>query len=233
MKTVGIVLAGGTGRRMGAETAKQYLMLGEYPVLYYSLKAMEKSFLDEIILVTGPGQEQYCRTEIIEKYGLQKISAVVAGGKERYHSVAKGLEAVEEADYAFIHDGARPFLTSEILRRGMETVQRHDACAAGMPVKDTIKLADEKNRVAMTPPRDRVWQIQTPQVFSFPLIRDAYRAFLEKEQPGITDDAMVVETMTGKDVYLFEGSYGNIKITTPEDMEIGLSLLEKYREFFC
>ena len=230
-RTAAIVLAAGRGSRMKSKIQKQYLLLKGKPVLYYALKAFEESFIDEIILVTGEEEIEYCRKEIVEKYGFTKVSHIVTGGKERYHSVFCGLQALTDCDYVFIHDGARPFVTEQILERAYETVQKEHACVVGMPVKDTIKLADENGFAKETPRRDLLWMIQTPQVFSYALVKTAYASFLEREQEllaqGIkmTDDAMVVETFTDTGIRLVEGSYENIKITTPEDLRIAEALL--------
>ena len=221
MKNVAIVLAAGQGKRMQSKVQKQFLLIKEKPVLYYTLKAFENSpVITDIILVTGKDEIEYCQKEIVDKYGFKKVCKIVAGGKERYHSVHHGLQAVEEADYAFIHDGARPFVDNDMIERAYEAVKEHKACVIGMPVKDTIKIADENGFASQTPDRKKVWQVQTPQTFEFQLIKDAYSRLLEEEPEGITDDAMVVETMTDCKVKLVEGSYRNIKITTPEDLEI-------------
>lgn len=231
MKTTAVVLAAGQGKRMGSDVAKQYLLLHGRPVLYYTLRSFEESPVDEIILVAGEDQRAYCKKEIVEKFGFTKVKAIVTGGKERYHSVAKGLEAAC-CDYVLIHDGARPFVTPDMIKRGIEAVQQYDACIMGMPAKDTIKISDEEGFAADTPSRNRVWQIQTPQIFSFPLIKGVYEELLLKEgdlkQKGIvvTDDAMVVELFSGKRVKLVEGSYDNIKLTTPEDLKIAEAFLE-------
>lgn len=213
-----VVLAGGSGKRMNSEIHKQYLLLRGKPVLYYSLKAFEESGVSDIVLVVGAGEVAYCREEIIEKYGISKVRSVVEGGKERYHSVYEGLKASEGADYVLIHDGARPLVDHDIIRRSMEAVAAHQACAAGMPVKDTIKIVDEAGYAKETPDRSLVWQVQTPQTFSYPLIRDAYETMFLEQSCSVTDDAMVLEKMTGHPVKLIEGSYRNIKITTPEDL---------------
>lgn len=223
-----IVLAAGQGRRMGTRIRKQFLEVQGKPVLWYSLHAFEQSDrIDRIILVTGADMVDYCRKEIVESYGFRKVTAIVAGGAQRYHSVWNGLQAAgEDSGYILIHDGARPFLTEEIIRRACEEAERSGACAVGMPVKDTIKLADEEGFIRTTPKRSLVWQIQTPQAFASELIVPAYREMIGREQEllacgvQITDDAMVVETMSGRPVRLVEGSYENIKITTPEDLEI-------------
>lgn len=221
-----IVLAAGKGTRMNSDIPKQFLKLAGKPVIYYALWAFENSFVDEIVLVTGEGQQEYCRREIVEKYGFRKISKIIVGGKERYDSVYRGLCELSGADYVYIHDGARPFVTQQILENAKCCVGQYQACAAGMPVKDTIKIVDDGNFVTNTPPRKYVWSIQTPQAFSYPLIREAYeRLYIEGKEISVTDDAMVVEYIMKKPVKLFEGSYENMKITTPEDLPIAERLL--------
>ena len=221
MKNVAIVLAAGQGKRMKSKVQKQYLLIKEKPVLYYTLSAFENSpLITEIILVTGKDEIAYCQKEIVENYGFSKVQKIVAGGKERYHSVYEGIKAIETADYVFIHDGARPFVDGEMITRVCDAVAEFKACVVGMPVKDTIKIADDAGFAEQTPDRRKVWQIQTPQTFEYQLIKGAYEKLLEDEPEGITDDAMVVETMTDHKVKLVEGSYRNIKITTPEDLDI-------------
>lgn len=232
MKATAIVLAGGSGRRMNSKVKKQFLSIGDKPLLYYSLKTFEDSFVDEVILVASQEDVEYCQKEIIDRFHFNKVRKVVPGGKERYHSVANGILAAKACDYVFIHDGARPFVTEEILQRLSEEVKSSGACVAAMPVKDTIKIADADGYISSTPKRDLVWMIQTPQVFSYDLIKDAYTTLLKEEkrlaEEGIliTDDAMVVETLMGKKVRLVEGSYRNIKITTPEDIDIAECFLK-------
>lgn len=219
-----VVLAAGSGRRMNSDTKKQYMLIKGKPVIYYSLKAFQESFVDEVVLVVSPNDVDYCRKEIVEKYGFTKVRYIVEGGKERYHSVAAGLQCLSRDGFVFIHDGARPMLTKEILERALSCVEACGACVVGMPSKDTVKIADAEQNIDTTPNRNLVWMVQTPQVFSAELIKDAYEELLMKEQQlseqgiAVTDDAMVVETLSGKKVKLVEGSYENIKITTPEDI---------------
>lgn len=233
-KTAAIVLAGGRGRRMNSQVPKQYLPLGGKPVLFYSLKAFQDSFVDEIILVAEEGEEENCRRQILEPYGFTKVKTIAAGGAERYHSVANGIRKVSsDCSYIFIHDGARPFLDQKILKEALEQVRLHHACVAAMPVKDTIKIADENGFSLSTPRRDRVWLMQTPQVFEASLIRQAYEKLpcelqrLQEEGIQITDDAMVVETLMHHPVRFFRASYENMKITTPEDLLIAEAILRK------
>mgnify|MGYP000459912172 CR=1 FL=1 len=180
-KSTAIVLAAGQGKRMGTKIQKQFLDLKGKPVLWYSLHAFEMSeWIDEIILVTGEDLISYCKEEIVERYGFQKVHAVVAGGAERYHSVYRGLQAISDVEQriVFIHDGARPFVTGEILERCLTDATEYGACVAGMPVKDTIKIADAKGMIRETPDRNLVWMVQTPQVFDASLIRSAYQKLL-------------------------------------------------------
>lgn len=221
-RTAAVVLAAGKGSRMGSTIHKQYMELCGKPLLYHTLRAFEESSVDEIVLVTGPGEVPFCQNEIVDRYGFSKISAVTEGGSERYHSVYAGLKAVKDCAYVLIHDGARPCVTKEIIDASRTAAITYGACVVGMPVKDTIKISDENGYAALTPDRTSLWQIQTPQAFRYDLVLRAYNRLMESEsfQKGVTDDAMVVETMTKEKVKLIQGDYTNIKVTTPEDLEI-------------
>ncbi len=239
-KIAAVVLAAGQGKRMGTETAKQYLLLDGKPVLYYALHAFEKSEVDIVVLVTGKDEIKYCKEEIVDKFGFKKVQAVVPGGKERYHSVACGLRALKaqrkEIEVVHIHDGARPFVTPAMISKLIAETREKEACVIGTPVKDTIKIADEEGYCAQTPPRNKVWAVQTPQTFAFDLVSGAYEKLLACEDEllaqgvQITDDAMVVENMTQKKVSLVEGEYTNIKLTTPEDLIIAEAFMKKLKK---
>ena len=220
-----IILAGGSGKRMNTNTPKQYLMLDGKPLLYYSLKAFEESLVDEVILVTKAGEEAYCHKEFVEQYNFRKVTAIVSGGKERYHSVLNGLRAVKKADYVMIHDGARPLLTPHIIAQTAEAVKMYQACVVGMPVKDTIQIVNETGIIVKTPKRSTVWQAQTPQAFAFAMVRDAYEKIVQESAIEVTDDAMVVGCYYNVPVYMIEGSYTNIKVTTPEDIPMAETIL--------
>ena len=230
-----IVLAAGQGRRMGGNVSKQYLELAGKPIIYYTLEAFQNSpLIDSIVLVTGPEQMAWCKEELVHKYNLTKVDTITTGGSERYISVWNGLQVIEDdmtrADregIVFIHDGVRPFIDEGILSRTMEAAYLYGACVAAMPVKETIKIADENGFVESTPARNRVWGIQTPQVFDFRLAYGAYQAAMESGRTDMTDDAMIVESFTDVKVKLVEGSYENIKITTPEDLEIAETFLKR------
>ena len=165
-KCTAIVLAAGQGKRMHSKIQKQFLEIGGKPVLYYSLHCFQESpLIQDIILVTGEEMISYCEQEIVKKYGFSKVRKVTAGGKERYDSVYAGLLCCQDTDYVYIHDGARPFITEEMVQRGYEAVKRTNACVMGMPSKDTVKLADSSGYIKETPDRKIVWNIQTPQIF--------------------------------------------------------------------
>ena len=233
-----IVLAAGQGRRMGGNVSKQYLELAGKPIIYYTLEAFQNSpLIDSIVLVTGSEQMAWCKEELVHKYNLTKVDTITTGGSERYISVWNGLQVIEDdmtqADregIVFIHDGVRPFIDEGILSRTMEAAYLYGACVAAMPVKETIKIADENGFVESTPARNRVWGIQTPQVFDFRLAYGAYQAAMESGRTDMTDDAMIVESFTDVKVKLVEGSYENIKITTPEDLEIAEVFLRKRKK---
>lgn len=228
-KCTAVVLAAGQGKRMGTKIQKQYLLMAGKPVLYYSLKAFDDSeLIDEIYLVTGKGDEEFCREQIVDKYGIQKVTHILSGGSERYLSVWNALKEMDEEGYVFIHDGARPFIEEKLIRRAYDEVVRSGACVVGMPVKDTIKIANDDQDVEETPDRKKVWMVQTPQVFETKWVKQAYSDLIEHEISDVTDDAMVVEKMSGHAIHLVEGSYENIKITTPEDLEIGEVFVKHY-----
>jgi len=233
MKSTAIVLAAGKGSRMKTDIAKQFLKIKDKPVLYYSLKAFENSRVDEIILVVGEGEQEYCKREIVDMHHIQKVTQIVVGGKERYDSVMRALEAIVDTDIVLVHDGARPFISVELINQLLlETVQ-YESCILAVMAKDTIKIADEIGFVQQTPQRNRVYQVQTPQGFYYKDLVQAYQYLRESlnNENGldvqITDDAMVIEQFMNKRVKLVQGDYTNIKITTPEDLLIADIFLEK------
>lgn len=234
-KTAAVILAGGKGTRLRSSVPKQYIEIGGYPLIYYSIKAFSDSFVDEMILVCGEGEEEYCSSEIVEKYGFSKVKGIVAGGSERYHSVYNGLKALrciaegdmrDPCEIVFIHDGARPFVTEELLTRAYETAVKDHAAVVAVPAKDTIKVADPDGYSIETMPRDLIWLAQTPQVFDFYAIYEAYSRLIGSEEKvledgiTVTDDAMVLEMFSDTRVRLVPGDYRNIKITTADDLVI-------------
>ena len=224
-----VILAGGRGSRMHSDIQKQYMLLDGRPLIAYALEAFERSCADDLVLVTGAGEAEFVQKEILPPLGLTKLRSIVTGGKERYHSVYEGLKALRNCDYVLIHYGARPLVTEAVISRAVQAAVQNDACVVGMPVKDTIKVADAHGFAESTPDRSLLWQVQTPQAFAYPLVRGAYDRLMADEtlQKGITDDAMVVEHLSGTKVRLVEGSYENLKVTTPEDLVLAEALLKK------
>ena len=234
VKCTAVMLAAGMGQRMGGDIRKQYLMLDGMPMFLHSIRTMQKNeHITDIIVMAYRDDVEVVR-ELLEEYGCTgKIRKIAAGGKERVHSVANGLEAIDwPCDYVFIHDCARPFLDQETIERLYLTVRKTGACVAGMPAKDTVKIVDEHCDVEKTPNRASVWIVQTPQVFSLDLIRNAHRKVLAQEDSlqaqgiALTDDAMVAEYAGGCRVRMVRAGYRNIKITTPEDLVIGEAFLQ-------
>lgn len=224
-KVSAVIVAAGKGTRMKADINKQFLNIKGKPILYYTLKAFEAcELVDEIILVTAKDKKQYCMDEIVRKYGINKISAIVEGGKERQHSVFNGLKAVKKSDVVLIHDGARPFVDRGIIEEGIINAERYGACTCGVKPKDTIKYVDENGFSIDTLDRNSLFQVQTPQCFRYDLILACHEKGIN-EGITVTDDTSVVEYY-GHKVYLYEGNYDNIKITTPEDLIIGERILE-------
>ena len=233
-KCIALIPAAGLGKRMGASINKQYLQLNDMPIVARTIAVFEQSpLIDEIYLVIPAEEIPYCRKNVIEAYGFRKITAIVPGGKERQNSVMNGLNAMREnvsdEDIVLIHDGVRPLVTEHVLRESIKTARLHDGAVVAVPVKDTIKTV-HGGIVSDTPPRESLWQAQTPQSFRFGTI---LHASLSAEANGFTatDDASLVERTGGK-VHVIEGDYRNIKITTPEDLllaEAFLTVMEKER----
>ncbi|MDU4892711.1 MAG: 2-C-methyl-D-erythritol 4-phosphate cytidylyltransferase [Clostridium sp.] len=224
-KNIALILAAGQGKRMGAGINKQFLTLQDKPVLYHTLKAFsDNSQIDEIVLVCAEKDMDYCKNSIVKEYGFSKVKSLVSGGAERQDSVYNGLKAIKSCDIVLIHDGARPFITNEIIDEGIKMAHIHGACTCGVKAKDTIKLKDSEGFSKETLNREVTFLVQTPQCFKYELILDCHEK-LNKNRKMVTDDTMVVEMFNHK-VYLYEGSYFNIKITTPDDMIIGENILK-------
>lgn len=226
IRNCAIILAAGQGRRMGESINKQYLKIKQHPILYYTLKAFsQNNCIDEIIVVVAEGEVDYCRKEIVEKYKFLKIKDIVIGGKERQDSVLKGLKAASNCEVVLIHDGARPFITQSIISDAIIYANLYGATACGVEPKDTIKVKDSLGFSVETPKRETLFCVQTPQAFKYELILDCHKR-IHEEGIKVTDDTMVAERY-GNRVYLYKGSYNNIKVTTPEDLEIGRQILER------
>lgn len=229
-KTVALVVAAGKGRRMGGSISKQYLELAGKPILVHTLLAFERSSLiDEVLLVVGAEDLDRCQT-FIDRYELSKLRQIIAGGRERQHSVRLGLQTLadssESTEFVLIHDGVRPFVDDELLERIMHalTVGQRAALVAAIPVKDTIKTVEPTEcTIGQTLDRERLWAIQTPQAFRMSLIMEAHLQ-AEREQYLGTDDAVLAER-AGEPVYIVPGDDLNIKVTTPADLLLAEAIL--------
>lgn len=230
-KIVAIVLAAGEGKRMGSGIPKQYMIIKSRPMVYYSLKVFQESEVDEIILVTGQDEIDYCKQYIVDKYHFSKVTQIVPGGSERYESVYHGLKAVEDADYVLIHDCARPMITQRIVTDSIRGAIQFHACVIAVPAKDTIKLVDINGYAKETPPRKDLWVVQTPQSFEYDVVKNAYEKLIAAGDTTATDDAMVVERYGGVKVKMMLGSYDNIKVTTPEDVKTCMAFLRTRKVF--
>ena len=231
VRCTAVVVAAGSGKRMHAREPKQFLELQGRPILFYTLDALEHSaYIDAVILVTADDLTGYCRQEIVRKYGFRKVRQIVSGGAERSDSVYAGLVACPETDLVFIQDGVRPFLTEQILADGYACALEYGTAVAGVPAKDTIKITDAEGIVRKTPPRKNLWAVQTPQIFRYESIRGAYEEMREDPAENVTDDAMVMELYGDLPVRMYEASYSNIKITTPEDLLLAGEILREIRK---
>ena len=229
MSSSAIVLAGGRGSRMGSDIPKQYMQMASRPVIVYSLRAFADSSVDEIVLVCGAGDEEYCRHEIVEKYDIPRVSIITAGGAERVDSVYRGVLAAE-GEFVLVHDGARPFIKTDMIDKMISEVTECGAVIAAVPCSDTIKRADKSKVITETLPREELYSIQTPQAFDRGLLLDCYGAYYDEIKkgtsvPAITDDSMLIERYSNRQVRLFMSDKTNIKITTPEDLSYGEYLL--------
>lgn len=216
-KVTALIPCAGQGKRMGGRVSKQFLRINDRPLLAYTLAPFQKHpLIDDIILVTREEDIPFCWEEIVQKEGFSKVSQVVAGGQERQDSVYQGLLALDkETGWVVIHDGARPMISWKTINAVLEAAVEKGAAIVGVPAKDTIKLVNPDLTVQDTPPRELLWHIQTPQVFRKTLVLKAYQEAIAHGWQG-TDDASLVEKL-GVPVYVVQGEYTNIKITTPED----------------
>ncbi|MCX5809341.1 MAG: 2-C-methyl-D-erythritol 4-phosphate cytidylyltransferase [Proteobacteria bacterium] len=229
MRTLAIILAGGSGKRMGTATNKQFLLLDNKPIIVRTLQIFEECRpVDGVYLVVNQKDLPIMQEEILETYKFNKVLKLVIGGRLRQDSVRNGLEAIENpCDIVIIHDGARPFVSPSFIEKGIFLMEMFDAVISALPVKDTIKTVSKEGFVMKTLERDSLWNVQTPQTFKYDLIVKAYREGMNKKLYGY-DDATFLEHM-GKKVKVIEGSPYNIKITTPEDLIIAKGMLSQLK----
>lgn len=225
-RVTAIIAAAGQGRRMAAPINKQFLLLKDKPVLAHTLEVFDKHpLIDNIIVVTSAKELETCRTEVLLKYNFKKDIKLVIGGQERQDSVYNGLKEVKDSGLVIIHDGARPFLSGDMISNLIKEAQEVRGVIVGVPVKDTIKVVGEDNFVQHTPDRSKLWKVQTPQCFEYNLLLKAHEEARREKFYG-TDDASLIERL-GIEIKMIEGSYENIKITTIEDLILGEAILER------
>ena len=221
-KVGAVIVAAGSGQRMGGVN-KVLALLGGKPVLGRVIDTFQRcKLIDQIVVVLREQDLEQCRRLVTEQ-GWSKVTDVCAGGRRRQDSVVAGLSRLSHCHWVVIHDGARPLLTEDLICRGLTEVKETGAAAAAVPVTDTIKVAGDDRLVQQTPPRHNLWAVQTPQVFRFDIIAEAYR----QAKGDVTDDATLVEQL-GYRVKLYMGSYDNIKITTPDDLVLAEALWQKH-----
>jgi len=225
-----VIAAAGKGSRMKSGINKQYMLLNSRPILSYSLDFFEKlDIVEQIVVITGEHELDYCEQEVIKRFKYNKVSAVLPGGKERQDSVLIGLHKLgSDTNLVAVHDGARPLLSSGLFSRLFKQAEEWGAAIPGIPSKDTLKMVDGESFVRQTLDRTSIYAIQTPQIFKYAELMTAYRKAYEENFQG-TDDASLFERYIGR-VRLVEGEYNNLKITTPEDLIIAEALLKAQRE---
>lgn len=225
-KVAALIVAAGEGRRMGTPRAKAFIPLKNTPILVHAVQPFEAcSRIQSLYLVLRKQDLPSWQGEILERFPFKKTKPPVVGGLNRQDSVRLGLEAIrEDIDTVLIHDGARPFVDASMLEQLLDTMQEAEAAVVGVPAKDTLKTVSSDGTVLNTLPRKHLWHIQTPQAFYYSLIIEAHRKALA-ENFQATDDAMLVERM-GIPVKVVEGSYENIKVTTPDDLALAQVILE-------
>jgi 2-C-methyl-D-erythritol 4-phosphate cytidylyltransferase len=229
LKTVAIIVGGGQGKRIKGDLPKQFLSLGDKPILAHTVEKFEKcELINEIILVVPEDYLSYCSQAVVDKFGYGKVKKIICGGKERQDSVYLGLKACSKGTSAVaIHDAVRPLISPKRISESIRLCRQKKAVVVAVPPKDTIKRGEE-GLVVTTLDRDKLWLIQTPQVFEYKLILEAHQKAKTEGFVG-TDDSILVERL-GKEVALLEGEYENIKITTAEDLAIAETLLQLTKE---
>jgi 2-C-methyl-D-erythritol 4-phosphate cytidylyltransferase len=226
-KVTALIPAAGVGKRMGKSVAKQFLPLGDMPMLAHTLLAFQRTTeVDEVIPILSQDDMEGCLKDVIEQFHITKVRTLVVGGKERQDSVANGLHKLaKDTAIVLVHDAVRPFVTAEMIRESIDYAKKGECVTVGVPLKDTVKEVNAKSIVVRTLERSRLWAIQTPQTFPVKVIKQAYAAAQRQNMYG-TDDATLVER-AGNKVRVIMGSYENIKITTPEDLLLAEEILKR------
>lgn len=218
-KVGAIIAAAGSSERMG-DVDKIFAPLGGKPLLAWSVDTCQRCDLIQQVVITLSNNSLDQGRKLMKERGWSKAS-ICLGGVQRQDSVREGLHQMKDCDWILIHDGARPFLTMDLIQRGLEAARETGAAAAAVPVKDTIKLAGDAGLITETPQRDKLWATQTPQIFKSDIITEAYDKLITE----VTDDAAAVERL-GYKVKLYMGAYSNIKVATPEDLALAETIAQ-------
>ena len=224
-KVCALIPAAGKGSRMAHSVKKPYLKLAQKPILAHTIQRFEQnSAVDAIFVIVDQADFSECRAAVLRPYPFTKVQELVEGGETRQMSVYNGIRALSaDVDFVIVHDGVRPFVTDEVIFACLTAADECGAAVAAVPVKDTIKVANKDSFIVETPVRDRLWAVQTPQVFRKSLLEEAHQV-AQARQLTATDDASLVEQL-GFPVKLVEGSYANLKITTPIDLQVAEVLI--------
>ncbi|MCT8136407.1 2-C-methyl-D-erythritol 4-phosphate cytidylyltransferase [Anaerobacillus sp. CMMVII] len=226
MKYSVVIPAAGQGKRMNLKRNKQFLLLENKPVIIHTLEIFQNDdWCEEIIVVANPNEIDEI-AQLIHTYGITKVKRIANGGAERQHSVYNGLKVVSKSEIALIHDGARPFVSEDLIHKLVEETEKSEAAILAVPIKDTVKESDGYN-ISRTVDRANLWSAQTPQAFALKTILAAHK-WAEKNGFLGTDDASLLEAIQ-KDVSIVHGEYFNIKLTTPEDIVFAHSILQVKR----
>jgi 2-C-methyl-D-erythritol 4-phosphate cytidylyltransferase len=220
--TAAIIVAGGKGLRFGGRVRKQYILLNGKPIVWWSLRAFEKSPSVQSMILVVPTEDVSQLSAKSRAWKFGKLTSIVCGGVTRADSVRKGLSAVSETcQYVAVHDAVRPLIKPETIERVIQAARQSKAALAACPSKDTVKLANGDGCIHSTPAREKVWLAQTPQAFEINLLRRAHR---KAKKVLATDDAMLVERL-GIKVRLVDAPADNMKITTPIDLMIARAFM--------
>jgi len=222
-KVGAVIVAAGSGERMGGGDKLMTLLGGEPVIARVASTFQNCKLISQIVLVLSEANLERGKQLAIAR-GWSKVSDICPGGRRRQDSVVSGLNRLKDCDWVVVHDGARPLVTEDLISRGLIAAEATGAAAAAVPVTDTIKVAGDDMFIRKTPPRRKLWAVQTPQVFRLATITSAYRHIEDNE---VTDDAAAVE-QSGHRVKLYMGAYDNIKITTPSDLALAEVLLGKH-----
>lgn len=225
-RIIAVIPSAGRGLRMGSMVEKPYLLLNGRPILAHTIDVFEQcSEIDAVVLVVEPDKVRECHAQVVAPFGFTKVLDIIAGGLTRQESVYRGLQSLgSDSLMVIVHDAARPLILPDLIRESIRVCRRDGAALVAVPAKDTIKIVRNQT-VESTPDRSTVWLAQTPQTFASDLLKEAHERAIREEYVG-TDDSSLVERI-GHRVSVVPGNYENIKITTPEDLDLAAQILQR------